>query len=127
VITQVTPGSSAAARAEATWVVHRGLADSSCVSFESVDTPGDYLMHHDFELFLNPNDGSTDFAEDATFCVRPGNSGEGYSFESFNRPSLFIRHFEFVGFIASNGGQFPWDASSKWHHDTSWTVIQPWG
>jgi hypothetical protein len=127
VITQVTPGSSAAARAEATWVVHPGLANSSCLSFESADTPGDYLMHQDFELFLNANDGSTDFADDATFCVRPGNSGEGYSFESFNRPTLFIRHFDFVAFIASDGGQFPWDASSKWHHDTSWTVIQPWG
>jgi len=126
VITQVTTGSSTAARAAATWVVRQGLADGACVSFESADAPGEYLMHHDFELFLNPNDGSTDFAQDATFCAKPGNSGEGYSFEAFNRPSMFIRHFDFVGFIASDGGSFPWDATNLWHHDTSWTLIQPW-
>ena len=86
-ITQVTASSSLAARAEATWIVRPGLADGSCLSFESADIPGAYLRHHDFELFLDPDNGSTHFAQDATFCPQPGNSGEGHSFESLNDPS----------------------------------------
>lgn len=126
VIAQVTAGSSLAARANATWTVVHGLADSSCISFESADAPGEYLRHRHFVLFLDPDDGSAGFARDATFCLQPGNSGQGYSFESYNDPFMFIRHFDFVVFIASKGGQFPWDASAHWHHDTTWTIIQPW-
>ena len=103
-----------------------GLADGACISFESADTPGDYLRHQDFELFLEPDDGSAQFAEAATFCVRPGNSGEGYSFAALDQSSMFIRHFDFVVFIASDGGQLPWDAATLWHDDTSWTIIRPW-
>lgn len=125
-ITQVTASSSLAARAEATWIVRPGLADGSCLSFESADTPGAYLRHHDFALFLDPDNGSTHFAQDATFCPQPGNSGEGHSFESLNDPSMFIRHFDYIVFIASDGGQLPWDATTLWHHDTSWSVIAPW-
>ena len=40
------------------------------------------------------------FAQDATFCPQPGNSGEGHSFESLNDPSMFIRHFDYIVFIA---------------------------
>ena len=126
-ITQVTAGSSPAARAEATWIVRPGLADSSCLSFESADVPGAYLRHHDFALFLDPDNGSAHFAQDATFCPQPGNSGEGHSFESLNDPSMFIRHFDYIVFIASDGGQLPWDNTTHWHHDTSWSVIAPWG
>jgi hypothetical protein len=125
-ITQVTASSSPSARAAATWIVRPGLADSSCLSFESADTPGAYLRHQDFTLFLDPDNDSTHFAQDATFCPRPGNSGEGYSFESLNDPSMFIRHFDYIAFIASDGGQLPWDATTSWHHDTSWSVIAPW-
>jgi hypothetical protein len=125
-ITQVTASSSPAARAEATWIVRPGLADSSCLSFESADTPGAYLRHQYFTLFLDPDNGSSHFAQDATFCPQPGNSGEGYSFESLNDPSMFIRHFDYIVFIASDGGQLPWDATTLWHHDTSWSVIAPW-
>jgi Alpha-L-arabinofuranosidase B (ABFB) domain len=127
VITQVTPDSSRAARADATWIVEKGLADNSCVSFKSADAPGEYLSHHDFELYLDPDDGSAQFARDATFCPRPGNSGNGYSFESYNDPSMFIRHFDYVVYIASDGGFTPWDTPVLWRHDTTWKVIRPWG
>ena len=126
VITQVTSGSSPAARADATWIVRKGLADSSCISFESADASGEYLRHHDFELFLDPDDGSAKFAQDATFCAQPGNVGQGYSFESYNDSQEFIRHFNYVVYIASDGGPIPWDTSTLWHHDTTWKLIQPW-
>ena len=127
VITQVAAGSSQAARADATWIVHRGLADSACLSLESANAPGRYLWHHHFQIFLAPNDGSASFASYATFCPHPGNSGQGYSFEAFNRPSLFIRNFNHGLYIAGNGGFFSWDATTEWHHDTTWEIVNPWG
>jgi hypothetical protein len=126
VITQVTPDSSQTARAEATWTVRKGLADSSCISFESADTPGYYLWHHNFELFLARDDGSASFASHTTFCPQAGNSGEGYSFEAYNRPGMFIRHFDYIVYLASDGGVLSWDTSTLWRHDTTWKVIRPW-
>jgi Alpha-L-arabinofuranosidase B (ABFB) domain len=73
VITQITSGSSATIKADATWIVRAGLANSSCISFESAnDPPGHFLRHYDFELYLDPDDGSAQFAQDATFCPEPG-------------------------------------------------------
>jgi len=127
VITQITSGSSAAAKADATWIVQAGLADSSCISFESANDPGQYLRHYDFELYLDPDDGSGQFADDATFCPQPGNSGQGYSFQSVNYPYKYIRHYDYVVYIASDGGSNPWDTATLWPDDTTWLASQPWG
>jgi hypothetical protein len=128
VITEITAGSSALDKADATWVVKAGLADSACISLESANDPGQYLRHSDFELYLEPSDGSAQFAQDATFCPQPGNSGQGYSFQSVNYPAKYIRHYNYVVYIASDGGSNPWDGNlSVWPEDTSWLVTQPWG
>ena len=37
------------------------------VSFESVNIPGDFIRHQNFELWIVKNDGSNLFQEDATF------------------------------------------------------------
>jgi hypothetical protein len=127
VITQITPGSPPNDKADATWIVQAGLANGSCVSFESANDPGQYLRHQSFELYLDQNDGSSQFADDATFCPQPGNSGQGYSFQSVNYPDEYIRHYDYVMYIASDGGQNPWDTSNLWPDDTTWLVSQPWG
>ena len=128
VITEITQGSPSLAKADATWMVQAGLADSACISFESANDPGQYLRHSDFELYLEPDDGTSQFALDATFCPRPGNSGQGYSFESDNYPDKYIRHYNYVVYIASDGGSNPWDNNlSVWPEDTSWLITQPWG
>jgi hypothetical protein len=127
VITQITSASSVTTKADATWLVRTGLADSSCVSFESANQSGRYLRHFDFELYLEPNDGGSQFAEDATFCPRPGNSGQGYSFQSVNYPDQYIRHYDYVVHIASDGGSNPWDTPTWWPDDTTWLVDRPWG
>jgi hypothetical protein len=127
VITQLTPGSPGTAKADATWVVQAGLAKSSCVSFEAANDPGQYLRHYDFELYLDPDDGSAQFAQDATFCPRPGNSGQGYSFQSVNYPDKYIRHYDYVVYLAGDGGPDPWDTPTLWPDDTTWLVSQPWG
>jgi hypothetical protein len=127
VIAPVTASSSAADKQDATFVEAAGLANPSCVSFESVNKPGYYLRHQNFQFHLQPNDGSVLFSQDATFCPGPGNSGQGTSFQSVNFTGRFIRHFNFTLYLASDGppGTNPWDTATSWADDTSWVVAAP--
>jgi hypothetical protein len=126
VIAPVTSSSSSTDKADATWIVEPGLANSSCISFQSANDSGQYLRHSNFELYLQPNDSSSQFAQDATFCVQPGNSGTGYSFQSLNYPTHYIRHYDYTAYLASNGGSNAWDTSSLWTNDTSFLAASPW-
>jgi hypothetical protein len=126
VLAPVTAGSSGTDKKAATFVEAAGLANPSCVSFESIDRPGSYLRHQNFQLHLQPSDGSPLFSQDATFCPGPGNSGQGMSFQSVNFPGRYLRTFNNVLYLASNGGPNPWDTATDWAADTSWVVVQPW-
>jgi hypothetical protein len=125
-LTAVTASSSSTVKADATWIVEPGLANSACVSFKSANGSGDYIRHSGFQLFLEPNDGTTLFTLDATFCPRAGNSGSNYSFMSYNYSYKYIRHYNFLGYVASDGGSNAWDASSLWYEDSTWAVASPW-
>lgn len=122
----VSSGSSALDKNDATWIVRRGLADDSCVSFESRNYPGDFLRHSNFQLYRQPMDGSALFRADATFCLQSGKSGSGTSFASYNYPDRFIRHYNDTLYIASNGGSHDFDASGNWAADVTWAVNAPW-
>ncbi|MBW8818626.1 MAG: alpha-N-arabinofuranosidase [Catenulispora sp. 13_1_20CM_3_70_7] len=126
VISPISSASSATDKADATWIVRAGLANSSCVSLESANASGKFLRHYAFELYLNANDGSSQFAADATFCPQPGNSGTGYSLQSFNFPAKYVRHYAFTAYVASNGGTNAWDTTSQWAQDTTWLTAAPW-
>ncbi|MEZ0067090.1 hypothetical protein ABIA32_003103 [Streptacidiphilus sp. MAP12-20] len=126
VISPITASSTTLAKADATWIVHPGLANSSCFSFESANNSGQYLRHYNYELYLEAYDGSTVSAQDATFCAQTGHNGQGYSFQSSNYPTKYLRHYNFTVYIASNGGSNSWDSSTGWSDDTSWLVDQPW-
>lgn len=122
----VTSASTAAAKAQATFVARAGLANSTCRSFESKDTPGSYLRHSNFQLYLNANDGSTVFAQDATFCPRTGANGQGNSYVSYNYPTRDVRHYNNSVYLASNGGTHTFDAATSWADDSSWVTSSPW-
>lgn len=109
----------------ATWIVRAGLGKSSCVSFEAANAPGNFLRHSYFILYAGANDGSSGFAQDATFCPVAGLSGKGTSFQSINFPNKYIRHFYWKLYIASNGGTNPWDNPTPFNDDASWTVAAP--
>jgi hypothetical protein len=126
VTTPVTTGSSPVDKQDATWVQAAGLANPSCISFESVNKPGSYLRHANFQFHLQPNDGGALFSQDATFCPQPGNSGSGTSYQSVNFPDRYIRAFDSTVYLASNGGPNPWDVTTSWAADSSWLVAQPW-
>jgi hypothetical protein len=126
VISNISSTSSATDKADATWIVRRGLANSSCLSFESANNPGQFLRHSNYELYLNTDNGGSSFAQDATFCPTTGNSGVGNSFQSVNYPTKYIRHYNYTVYIASNGGSNAWDSTSSWAQDTSWLTASPW-
>jgi hypothetical protein len=121
----VTADSSAAQKAQATFIVRPGLADRSCVSFEAKDHPGDFLRHFDFQVHLQPMDGSF-FANDATFCPEPGHNGQGTSFQSFNFPTKYLRHFANTLYVADTSQTHFFDAPYSYDDDTSFLVDQPW-
>ena len=125
-LTEKGSASSATDKANATWIVRAGLANTSCLSFESVDKPGQFLRHYNYQLNLNFDDGGSAFAQDATFCRTPGNSGVGNSFQSVNFPTKYLRHYNYTVYIASNGGSNAWDATTSWAQDTSWLTASPW-
>jgi hypothetical protein len=122
----VTSGSSATDKANASWIVRAGLANSSCVSFESRTTSGNFLRHQNYQLYLNANDGSSLFAQDATFCPQSGRNGQGTSFASSNFPSRFIRHYNNLVYIAGNGGTNAFDSATSWSDDVSWVPTGAW-
>jgi hypothetical protein len=88
----IGPGSSALEKADSTFTVRSGLADSRCVSFEAINYPGYYLRHQNFQLYLQRVDGTRLFANDATFCAVTGLTGQHTSLRSLNYPSRYLRH-----------------------------------
>ncbi|PYH43679.1 alpha-L-arabinofuranosidase B [Aspergillus saccharolyticus JOP 1030-1] len=126
VVTEVVSSSSSTTLQEqASWTVRTGLGNSACFSFESVDTPGSYLRHSDFVLYLNASDGTKQFNEDATFCPQTGinNSGSGYlSIRSWNYPTRYFRHYDDALYIASNGGVHTFDSATSFNADVTWAI-----
>ncbi|KAH6895991.1 glycoside hydrolase family 54 protein [Thelonectria olida] len=121
--TQVVSSSSTTAlKQQASWTVRTGLGNSACFSFESVDTPGSYIRHYNFELVLNANDGTKQFGEDATFCPQAALSGQGSSIRSWSYPTRYFRHYSNVLYAASNGGVHTFDAASSFNNDVSWSI-----
>lgn len=74
------------------WRMVTGLAGSG-VSFQSANYPNSYLRHRNGEVWLDNNDGSSLFKQDATFLPQAGLlDGNGTSFQSYNFRDRWIRH-----------------------------------
>jgi hypothetical protein len=79
-----------------------GLADGTAVSLESINFPGYFLRHRNGEIWLDQNDNSTQFKNDATWYRRTGLSNAwGISFETYNFPGQFMRHMNGLLYITS--------------------------
>ncbi|MEV4415787.1 AbfB domain-containing protein [Catellatospora sp. NPDC049609] len=123
----VNASSTATLKADATFVVRRGLADPTCYSFESRNFAGHYLRHADFRVRKDARDGSALFDADATFCAQPGRHGTGnVSLVSSNLPSLSVRHYSAEVWVAGNGGPHPYDSPTGYGPDTTWAFVNPW-
>ncbi|KAH8732402.1 alpha-L-arabinofuranosidase B, catalytic-domain-containing protein [Phaeosphaeriaceae sp. PMI808] len=110
---------------QGSWTVRTGLGNSACFSFESKTAPGNYLVHNNFELQVKPIGSTTQFDEDATFCMEAGLNGQGTSIRSWNHPTRYLRYYGDAIYVASNGGGiYPFDDAVSFHNDASW-VISP--
>ena len=79
------------------WKLVGGLADGGGVSFQSVNYPGMYLRHSNYAIVLATNDGTSQFAQDATFYKTAGFAdGSWTSFRSYNYPDRYLRHSNYV-------------------------------
>jgi sucrose-6-phosphate hydrolase SacC (GH32 family) len=73
-----------------------GLAGTGTVSFESVNMPGYFLRHSNYDFQLAYNDGTAQFAADATFNKVAGLADPTWSsFQSYNYPDRYIRHYAY--------------------------------
>ncbi|KAF3766197.1 glycoside hydrolase family 54 /Carbohydrate-binding module family 42 [Cryphonectria parasitica EP155] len=118
----VTTSSATTLKEEASWIVQTGLGNSGCYSFESVDTPGSYIRHYDFALLVNADDGTKQFAEDATFCPLAALNGQGNSIRSWSYPTRWFRHYDDILYVASNGGVDTFDATASFNDDVSFVI-----
>ncbi|KAJ7635071.1 Arabinosidase B [Roridomyces roridus] len=118
----ITPSNSSATRLSASWNVVAGLGNNACVSFESRDTPGNYIRHSNFQLFVNVSDGTQVFKEDATWCPQAALNGKGNSIRSWSFPTHYFRHFNAILYAASNGGPSDYDSKNLFNDDVSWVV-----
>ncbi|EEA26249.1 Alpha-L-arabinofuranosidase [Talaromyces marneffei ATCC 18224] len=119
----ISSSSSASLRAQASWIVHTGLGNSLCYSFESKDTPGSYIRHSNYELYLDANDNSKQFGEDATFCPQTGiNGADHFSMRSWSYPARYWRHYNAILYIAGNGGPNNFDATYAFNDDVSFAI-----
>ena len=127
VIAPITSSSAKQDKGDSTWIVRPGLADSSCLSFESRNNPGDFLLDQNLALHIQTFDGTALNRSAATFCPQPGKNGKGYSFHSVRYPTKYIRHYYGKVYVASDGdGTNSWDATKSWIDDVSFIVRPPW-
>jgi len=86
--------------ADSQFRVVTGLAGSGTVSLESANFPGYYLRSNNFEVRLEKNDGSAQFASDATFFKRAGLSDSaGVSYESYASAGRYVRHYNYLLYV----------------------------
>ncbi|ORX90505.1 fungal alpha-L-arabinofuranosidase [Clohesyomyces aquaticus] len=118
----VSSSSNTSLQQEASWIVRTGLGHGDCFSFESKSERGSYIRHYNFELQVQPNDGSKQFAEDATFCTEAGLNGQGTSIRSWNYPDRYLRHYNNTTYAASNGGYMHFDDAAMFNNEVSWEI-----
>ncbi len=111
---------------DATWIVRAGLANNSCISLESANYPGGFLRRMGDEVYQHQNDGSAQFASDATFCTAPGPNGKGLALRAHGNTTEYLRHYEGKLYMAVNGGPDAWDTGVFWGDDVTWLSTTPW-
>ncbi len=75
------------------WKLVPGLADSTCVSLESVNKPGYFLRHRDGQVWLDAKSDTAQYKADATWRIKPGLTDSSMSsFEAYNFSGQYMRH-----------------------------------
>ncbi|MDQ6417912.1 AbfB domain-containing protein [Paenibacillus sp. LHD-117] len=93
-----------------------GLTDANGVSFESVNFPGRFLrVRSNGEVWLDPNDGTAAFKNDATFRRVAGLADpQKSSYQMWSDASRYLRHSNYLLYAqAGSGATFNADATFK--------------
>ncbi|MFF4568330.1 glycoside hydrolase family 43 protein [Streptomyces sp. NPDC001410] len=114
----VNASSATADKQAATFTVVAGLADANGYSFR--DASGAYLRHYDFRGRFDADDGTTTFAEDATFIARTGTASGSVRFESYNYPGRYLRHYNYQLRV-----DLP-DGTDLFRQDSSFVPVTAW-
>jgi hypothetical protein len=122
----VDSGSAALLKADASFTIRPGLADSSCYSLEARNFPGSYLRHSAFRVRLDGVEDSDLYRRDATFCAQPGSAPGSVRLASINELGASVRHYNSEVWVASNGGAHAFDNAWSYPADVSWAVTAPW-
>ncbi|WP_305789695.1 AbfB domain-containing protein [Symbioplanes lichenis] len=88
-VDRIASRNNALDRADSRFVVRAGLADASCVSFESSNYPGYFLRHRNGEVWLDRQTGGSLYAGDATFCAEE-RGPDTVVLRSHNYPSRYL-------------------------------------
>jgi hypothetical protein len=103
---------------EAQWKVHPGLGSSGCVSFESRETPGEWLRHSGNEMRSEPFESGTEFAGDATFCYRAplaGTDAVFHALESLNQSGSYVTRESDTVVLADFADTTAFRTDATWH------------
>ncbi|MFF3500986.1 glycoside hydrolase family 43 protein [Streptomyces sp. NPDC003247] len=114
----VSASSTAAEKQNATFTVVPGLADANGCSFR--DAAGNYLRHYAFRARFDAHDGTTTFAQDATFVARTGTASGSVRFESYNYPGYYLRHYDYQLRVERA------DGTDLFRQDSSFVPVTAW-
>ncbi len=97
-----------------------GLADSSGVSFESENFPGQFLrVRSNGEVWLDSNDDTVAFADEATFRRTAGLADEqSFSYQMWTDAERYLRHRSYNLYAESGSG-------SLFKADATFTEVAP--
>ena len=104
---------------DAYWKMVPGLSGQG-VSFQSKNYPSNYLRQKDGAMVLNGNDGSAEFAQDASFVPVAGlANGKHVSFRWVGDANRYIRHRDgklYCETVSAGTG----------YNDATWILMRPW-
>jgi hypothetical protein len=104
---------------ECDWRTVPGLAAGECVSFESRNLPGHYLRRSEGLLWTHPSVPGSEFAEQATFCLKPAFTGgaDYAALHAWNDSSVYVH---------TNGtrvGMSAVQTENGWAESASWIML----
>jgi hypothetical protein len=127
---ELTVIESATDRKDSTFKIVPGISGRG-LSFESLNFPGYYLRHKNFEIWLDRNTDNDLFKKDASFNIRiPGLVGGPLSylyvsFESLNYPGHYIRHRNFKLYLEKGNDELFRKDASFTLRDGRWWALAP--
>jgi hypothetical protein len=115
---EVTSSSSSQIKEDATFTVVAGLAGGGH-SLRAAN--GMYLRHQNYRIRLGTDDGSTLFAQDASFYAQSGTENGSVRLQSYNYPARYLRHRDYELWLDED------DGSDLFRDDSSFYNVDPWG